>query len=188
MPKLRTVAIVGAATLLFAGAAVAATAKVKTMQVSLPDGSIANITYVGDVAPKVAIEPVDVQAAYADPFAAMERDFARVSAMMEAQHRQAMEQIAAMQQQAAVSAQPGKVFIAGTMPRGSSYSYTMVSSSNGQGSCTQTVEWRSDGAGKEPQVRRASSGDCGAAKSGEGDKPVPASVSQKAAPVDPRSI
>jgi hypothetical protein len=182
MPKLRTVVIAGAATLLFAGAAVAATAKVKTMQVSLPDGSIANITYVGDVAPKVVFEPVDVQAAYSDTFAAMERDFARVSAIMEAQHRQAM------QQQVAVSAQPGKVFIAGTMPRGSSYSYTMVSSSNGQGSCTQTVEWRSEGVGKEPQVRRASSGDCGAAKNGEGDKPVPASVSQNAASVDPRSI
>jgi hypothetical protein len=74
------------------------------------------------------------------------------------------------------------------MPQGSSYSYTMVSPSNGQGSCTQTIEWRSDGAGKEPQVTRASSGDCGAARSGEGDKPVPVSVAQKPAPVDPRSI
>jgi hypothetical protein len=118
----------------------------------------------------------------------MDRDFARVSAMMEAERQQAMQQVAAMQQQAAAGAQPGKVFVAGTMPTGSSYSYTVVSSSNGQGSCTQSVEWRSDGAGKEPQVTRASSGDCGAAKSGEGDKPVPVSAPQKAQPVDPRSI
>jgi hypothetical protein len=181
--------IAGAATLLFAGAAVAATAELHTMQVNLPDGSVAQITYVGDTAPKVAIEPVDGQAAaYLDPFAAMDRDFARMSAMMEAQRQQAMQQVAAMQQQAAAGAQPGKVFIAGTMPQGTSYSYTVVSSSNGQGSCTQSVELRSDGAGKEPQVTRASSGDCGAAKSGEGDKPVPVSAPQKAAPVDPRSI
>lgn len=190
MPKLRTAMIAGAATLLFAGVAVAATANLHTMQVSLPDGSVAQITYVGDTAPKVAIAPVDAQAAAsADPFAAMDRDFARVSAMMAAQHQQAMQQVAAMQQQAAAAgAQPGKVFIAGTMPQGSSYSYSVVSSSNGRGSCTQSVEWRSDGAGKEPQVTRASSGDCGAAKSGEGDKPVPVSAPQKAQPVDPRSI
>jgi hypothetical protein len=187
MPKLRTVVIAGAATILFAGAAVAATAKVQTMQVSLPDGSIASITYTGNVAPRVAIEPADAQAAHADPFAVMERDFARVSAMMEAQDQRAMQEIAAMQQQT-VSAKPAKDSIAGTMPRGSSYSYMMVSSSNGQGSCTQTVEWRSDGASEEPKVTRASSGDCGSAKDGEGDKPVPVSVSPKAARVDPRSI
>jgi len=185
MPKLRTALIAGAATLLFAGVAVAATAKFHTMQVSLPDGSVARITYAGDVAPKVAVEPVDAQAAaYVDPFAAMERDMA----LVQQRHAEVMRQIAAMQQQAAAQAQSGQVVVTGNMPAGSSYSYSMVSSSNGNGSCTQTVEWRSDGSGKQPQVTRASSGDCGAVKGGEGDKPVPASAPRKAAPVDPRSI
>jgi hypothetical protein len=185
MPKLRAAAIAGAATLLFAGAAAAATAQLHTMQVDLPDGSVAQITYAGDVAPKVAVEPVDVQAAaYVDPFAAMEREMA----LMEQRHAEMMRQVAAMQQQAAASGQAGQVLATGNMPAGTSYSYTMVSTSNGDGACTQTVEWRSDGSGKAPQVTRASSGDCGAAKAGEGDKVVPVSAPAKAKPVDPRSI
>jgi hypothetical protein len=183
MPKLRTALIAGAATLLFAGVAVAATAKFHTMQVNLPDGSVAQITYAGDVAPKVAVEPVDARAdAYADPFAAMERDMA----LVEQRNAEVMRQVAAMQQQAAAGGQPGQFVVTG--PAGASYSYTMVSSSTGNGTCTQTVEWRSDGSGKQPQVTRASSGDCGAVKGGEGDKPVPVSAPAKPAPVDPRSI
>jgi hypothetical protein len=183
MPKLRTALIAGAATLLFAGAATAATAKFHTMQVSLPDGSTAQITYAGDVAPKVSFEPVDAQlAAFVDPFVAMEREMA----LMEQRHAAMMREVAAMQRQAA--AQPGQFVVTGNMPRGTSYSYTMVSSSTGNGTCTQTVEWRSDGSGKQPQVTRASSGDCGAVKSGEGDKPVLVSAPAKPAPVDPRTI
>ncbi len=191
MPKLRTAILAGGATLLFAGAAVAATAQFHTMSVNLPDGSVAHITYAGDVAPKVAVDEADAQAAaYADPFAAMDRDFARVSAMMEQQRQQMMQQVAAMQRQGQQqgAGQPGQLVVTGNMPAGSSYSYSMVSSSNGKGTCSQTVEWRSDGSGREPQVTRASSGDCGAIKGGEGDKPVPASAPQKAAAVDPRSI
>ena len=95
----------------------------------------------------------------------------------------------AMQRQApAGSGSAGHVVVTGNMPAGSSYSYTMVSSSDGKASCTQTVEWRSDGSGKAPQVTRASSGDCGTAKAGEGDQVVPVSAPAKAAPVDPRSI
>lgn len=193
MPKLRTAVLAGAATVLFAGAAAAATAKFHTMSVDLPDGSVAHIQYVGDVAPKVSVEPVDArQVAFLDPFAAMDRQFAdlqRVSAMMERQHAEMMRQLATAQAQATAAARPGGQFVVtGNMPAGSSYQYTIVSSSSGKGTCTQTVEWRSDGAGKQPQVTRASSGDCGAVKGGEGDKVVPVSAPAKAAPVDPRSI
>lgn len=192
MIKLRTAVLTGAGTLLFAGAAVAATAKFHTMSVDLPDGSVAHITYAGDVAPKVAIDDADSDAdsaggaAFADPFAAMNGDFARVSVMMARQQQMMMQQVAAMQQQAA--AHPGQMVVTGNMPAGSSYSYTMVSSSNGKGTCSQSVEWRSNGDGKAPMVTRASSGDCGAAKSGEGDKPVQVSAPQQPAQVDPRSI
>ncbi|MBW8755417.1 MAG: hypothetical protein JF595_14985 [Sphingomonadales bacterium] len=188
MPKLRNAAIAGAATLLFAGAAVAATARFHTMAINLPDGSVAHITYAGDVAPKVSVDAADtLDAAYADPVMAMDRDLARVSAMMEAQRQQMMREVAAMQQQA-VAGQTGQLVVTGNLPAGSSYHYTMVSTSSGKSSCTQTVEWRSDGPGKQPQVTKASAGDCGTAKSGEGDKPVPVSAPQRAAPVDPRSI
>jgi hypothetical protein len=185
MPKLRTALIAGSATLLFAGAAAAATAKFHTMQVNLPDGSVAHITYTGDVAPRVAVEPANAQAvAYFDPFAAMDREMA----LMEQRSAEMMRQVAAIQRQGVTAGHPGQFVVAGNMPAGTSYSYTMVSSSSGNGTCTQTVEWRSDGSGKQPQVTRASSGDCGAVKGGEGDKPVPVSAPAKPAPFDPRTI
>jgi hypothetical protein len=189
MPKLRTALLAGAGTLLFAGVATAATAKFHTMSVDLPDGSVAQIQYVGDVAPKVSVVPVAAEdAAYADPFAAMDADFARVSAMMEQQQEDMMRQVALMQRDAATSGQPGQFVVTGNLPAGTSYHYTMVSTSGGNGTCTQSVEWRSDGSGKQPQVMRTSSGDCGAVKSGEGDKPVPVSAPQKVTPVDPHTI
>jgi hypothetical protein len=184
MSKLRTAVLAGGATLLFAGAAAAATAEFHTMNVALPDGSVAHISYQGEVAPQVTVEPVDARAlAYVDPFAAMEREMA----LIEQRHADMMRQVAAMQRQAAAGGQPGQIVVTGNMPAGTSYSYTMVSSSTGSGSCTQTVEWRSDGSGKAPQVTRASSGDCSAVKRGEG-KAIPVSTPAKPAPVDPRSI
>jgi hypothetical protein len=112
-----------------------------------------------------------------------------MAAMMEQQRQETMHQVAAVQQQAAAAgSRAGQLVVSGNMHAGSSNQYTMVSSSSGNGTCTQSVEWRSDGSGKEPQVTRTSSGDCDAVKSGEGDKPVPASVPAKPARVDPRSI
>jgi hypothetical protein len=186
MPKLRTVALAGGVSLLFAGAAFAAAEKLHTMKVDLPDGSVAHITYAGDVAPKVAVEPGDARQMVAyDPFAAMDREMA----VMEQRHAQIMQQVAEMQRAAASgqAAQPGQVLISGNLPTGSSYSYTMVSSANGKTACTQTVEYRSDGSSAEPKVTHASSGDCDAVKMN--DKPVTVSA-PKEAPVrhDPLSI
>lgn len=190
MPKLRTAVIAGAATLLLASAAYAATAQFHTMSVDLPDGSVAHITYAGDVAPKVAVaaNPAEYLGVAADPFLAMDQDFARVSAIMQAQRQDMMRQVAAMQRQGVAGGQAAPFVVTGTMPAGAEYSYTMVSTSNGGKSCTRTVEWRSNGVAKVPQVTRASAGDCGAVKAGEGVKPVPVSAPARAAPIDPRSI
>lgn len=186
MPKLRTALIACGASLLFAGAAFAAAEKFHTLKVDLPDGSVAHITYAGDVAPKVAIEPGDPrQLAAFDPFAAMERDIA----LMEQRHAQILQQVAQMQRAAAEgqAAHPGQVLVSGNLPAGSSYSYTMVSTSTGKNGCTQTVEYRSDGAAAEPKVTRTSSGDCDAIRMN--DQPVPASAPAREAPRhDPRSI
>jgi len=138
--------------------------RMRTMQVALPDGSLAEIEYAGDVAPRVEVVPVEQRQVRAyDPFAEMER----ISAMMEARHAAMMEQMAAMQQRvqaarAAGTAAPGQVVVTGTMPAGSSYSYTMVSTSSGANGCTQVVEYSSDGSSAEPKVTRTSSGDCSA--------------------------
>jgi hypothetical protein len=189
MRKLRTVVLAGAAALLCAGVAVAATTEFHSISVNLPDGGIAHIEYAGDVAPRVAIAPAAARDA-ADSMFAMDPDFARISAMMARQQQEMMRQVAALRNQAAAGAQgqAGQFVVTGNMPAGSSYQYTMVSSSSGNGSCTQSIEWRSDGANKQPQVTRASSGDCGAVQGGEGSKPVPASAGQQAAVADGRTI
>jgi hypothetical protein len=184
--KLRTMVLAGAASVLVAGAAVAATGKLKTMQVDLHDGTVAQIEYAGDVAPRVILLPVPQAAAVVDPFAELDR----MTAQMQQHHQMMIQQMAALQQKAASGAvQPGQVVVTSNMPAGSSYEYTVVSTSNGQGgSCTQTIEWKSDGSAKEPQVTRASSGDCDAVK--PNDKPVPASApqAQPEKPFDPRTI
>ena len=183
MPKLRTLALAGGASLLFAGTAIAAE-KLHTMEVDLQDGSLVHITYAGDIAPKVAVAPVDARRAVAyDPFAAMEREFAA----MRERHAQIMQRVAEVQRAAAASGQPDQVVVSGNLPAGTSYSYTVVSSSNGRNACTQTVQWRSDGSGAQPKVTRASSGDCDAVKMNE--RPAPVSTMPKQAPRhDPRSI
>jgi hypothetical protein len=152
------------------------------MKVALPDGSIAHIEYVGNVAPKVEVQPVDRQeVAFADPFFADAMmqfvDFARIQAAMD-QQMHAMMQMAAQAEHVTASGAPGQVLVSGNLPVGTTVHYTYVSSTNGKNSCTQTVEWRSDGSGQQPQVTRASSGDCAAVKQGEGDKPVQVSAPQ----------
>jgi hypothetical protein len=159
MRKLHAALLAAGGLALAAGAAHAA-GKVNTMNIALPDGTVAQIAYQGDVAPQISVAPV---AAY-DPFAEMER----MSAIMQARHEAMMRQVAAMQQQVLAARQagtqqaatgvPGQIVVATDLPAGS-YSYSMVSTTTGNG-CTQTVEWRSDGAAKEPQVTRTSAGDC----------------------------
>lgn len=179
--KLRTLVLAGAASILVTGAALAATGKLKTAQVDLHDGSVAQSEYVGEVAPNVTVTQTAL-----DPFAELDR----MTAQMEQQHAMMQQQMAALQQQAASGAvQPGQVVVTSNMPAGSSYQYTVVSTSNGKGgSCTRTIEWKSDGSAREPQVTRASSGDCDAVK--PSDKPVPISApqAQPAKPFDPRTI
>src|SRR5690348_8036185 len=98
MRLMRTTILAGGAALLALGTAAYAADKLHTMNVALPDGSVAQISYTGDVAPTVAVAPPDaVPVAYADPFAELER----MAASMEAQHRAMMQQVAAMEQAAA---------------------------------------------------------------------------------------
>src|SRR5690348_14154562 len=94
----RKIILAGSAALLALGTAAAAADKLHTMNVALPDGSVAHIQYVGDVAPHVVVRPVEaVPVAFVDPFAEMDQVFAA----MEAQHQAIMQQVAQMQQAAA---------------------------------------------------------------------------------------
>lgn len=151
-----------------------------TINVTLPDGAAARVTYQGTVAPRVALVPVGVAGAAfapiavgavpgdpfaADPlFAALERQQVEMVRQMNAMRQEALRQavIAQGAAQASAAGAPGAVRV-GSLPAGASFRYSVTSISNGAHGCTQTVEWRSDGSGKEPQVIRAASGDCDAA-------------------------
>mgnify|MGYP001557517343 CR=1 FL=1 len=151
----RTTILAGGAALLLAGTAAYAAEKLHTMNVSLPDGSVAQIEYTGDVAPKVAVQPADaVPIAFVDPFA----DLDRMAAYMEAQHQAMMQQVAEMERTAAEggSAAPGVVTVSGNLPAGTHFTY--VSSTTDANGCTQTVEYSSDGSSQQPKVTRTSAG------------------------------
>jgi hypothetical protein len=175
----RTTILAGAGLLLVAGTAAAAAEKLHTMNVSLPDGSVAQIEYSGDVAPQVTVQPTEAQAAaYADPFAELDR----MAAYMEAQHQAMMQQVAAMEKAAvqAGTAAPGQMTLVGNLPAGTQFSY--VSSTTDEHGCTQTVEYSSDGSSAQPKVTRTSAGSCDKAKS---DAPVAASAPKQPEPEGP---
>jgi hypothetical protein len=158
--KLPAIAI-GVAAAALAGTAIAATtAKTHKMDVPLPDGSIAHITYVGDVAPKVSVDPRPLaygQADWAAPFPS----FAGFDRMIQEMNRQTEQMMRQAQQ---MSARPGVAapYIASysNLPAGQT-STTVVSVSNGGATCTRSTEVVSQGPGKPPKVTSSVSGQCG---------------------------
>src|SRR4051794_37511136 len=101
MRPVRTLLVAGAASLALAGAAIAAGENMHVMSVQLPDGSIEQVHYRGDVAPKIvmvpaaAVSPVSLfESAFGpdSPFALMDR----ISAQMEAQTSAMMRQAATL--------------------------------------------------------------------------------------------
>lgn len=158
----------GAATV--AGVALAADRQ-HVLNVVMPDGTVAQVHYVGDVAPRVVVAPTadPMLAAFGgdSPFAM----FDRISAQMDAQMNAMMRQASMMA--AAAPAANGQVSEAAlkSLPVGTvSYSVTSFSSGNGA-SCSQSVQVTSLGANEAPKVVRQNSGDCSAMNSRQ---PTPA--------------
>jgi hypothetical protein len=157
----------GAAAVALAGAAVAATPKTHKMDVPLPDGSVAHIQYVGDVAPKVTVAPAPLADA-ASPWALPFGSFAGFDRMMEEMNRRT-EQMMRQAQEMARQPAGASPYIAsyGNLPAGET-STTVVSVSNGGSTCTRTTEVVSQGAGKPPKVTSSVSGQCGPAAAPSG--------------------
>jgi len=182
MRKLRTALLAGAGALLVAGAAVAAE-KYHVMNVALPDGSVAQVQYQGEVAPRIVVADLPVQhIALADPFADMDSIFAA----MELQHRQMMQRVAQMEAQMADAlkhAQSETRTVSttdGASPANGVVEYSFVSTTKSNG-CTTSVQWRSDGSGAEPQIYKTSSGACAAKP--EDVRPTKAAAPAKPAPL-----
>ncbi len=167
--------LAGAAALGLAGVAVAAADTAHVMNVAMPDGSVAQIHYVGDTPPQLVAVPAAQTVAMADPFAMMDRIAYEMDRRMDA-----MLQQASAMQQAAPNGQLSEAALK-SMPAGTvSYSYTSYSSGNGA-SCSQSVQVTSLGQNQAPKVERQSQGDCSAVNT---RKPTPAVIEAK--PEQPR--
>jgi len=170
--KLPAFAIAALCVATIAGTAVAATRNSHVMEISLPDGAVAHVEYVGNVAPKVTIEPAatpDGEWAPLPAFAGFDRMIAEMNRQSEALIRQAQQ---LESQHVGVGAAP-YVASFGSSPAGMS-STTIVSYSNGSGTCTRTTEAISQGPGKPPKVSSSVTGNCGA--SANPVRPAPSSA------------
>jgi len=162
MRKLRTVVLSGVAALAVAGAALAATRDMHVMKVGLPDGSVARIKYAGDVAPKVIVAPAPdavplsfLGVVDAAPFTA----FDRIAASMDRDMDAMVHEIVAFQPM--LPSADGKIDLAalGKLPPGT-VRYQLVSTSDGSGTCSRSVEVTSYGPDHKPRIVSNSVGNC----------------------------
>jgi len=143
------------------GAALAQSPQYHVMNLTLPDGGVAHIRYVGNTPPRVAISdaPVPIFAAMPSffgpdsPFAEMQR----ISAAMDRQADQMFREVAAMQSGAAA---PNLITVS-EMPAGSR-AYSFVSAMNGSNVCSRSMVITSEGNGAAPHVVTHTSGNCSA--------------------------
>ena len=177
MRTLTKLLLAGAGAAAVAGASLAAD-RAHVLNVALPDGSIAQVHYTGDVAPRVIVAPQAVPVEYvaADPFAM----FDRIAFAMDRQMDAMMSQAAMLTRAAPAGGQISEAALKSLPPGTVSYSYTSYSSGNGA-QCSQSVQVTSLGANQAPKVIKQSSGDCNAMNS---RGPTPAV--QQAKPLTPK--
>ena len=156
MRKALGLVLAGLGAVTLTGAAVAASRDTHTMNVPLPDGSVAHVEYVGNVAPKVTISPAPLSGPFAQ-FGMFDRSAFDIQRQIDAMMRQ-IDSVA----RTPVAGTPGlNVAAYGNAPAGTQ-SVTVVSTSNGAATCTRTTEVTSQGTGKPPKVVTSVSGNCGA--------------------------
>lgn len=190
MPRVHAALFAGAA-VLAAGTASAATGQWHTTTVDLPDGSVAEIQYLGEVPPRVTVSMPVVQDDQADEIAEYEEDDALPAATRARRVVQARPQ----PRPAAPYPAAPQFIVAGDVPKGSTYEYTLITTGLDGRVCAQRTEWRSRGKGKEPEIRRSDTGEGCAATSGGGPAmpasvpvPAPPIPRPKIVPVDPDAI
>ena len=185
MRKISKFLIAGAGAMALAGVALAAADNHHVMNVVLPDGSVAQVHYVGNVAPQVVAVPSAevVPMAMVDPFAMIDR----ISYEMDRQMDAMLQQAAAVTRAApGANGQLSEAALTNLPPGTGSYSFTSYSSGNGA-SCSQSVQVTSLGQNQAPKVERQSQGDCSAVNT---RKPTPAVIEAKpeAPKVTPASL
>jgi hypothetical protein len=171
MKTFHKVALAAVATAL-AGTAIAASSQTHVMKVPLPDGSVARVQYVGDVAPKVTVDPAPLAPGFWT--SGMMPSFANFDRMIQQMDRETQAIMRQVQQMPLSGGVPAlNVASYGNMPAGAN-SVSIVSVSNGGGTCTRRTEVVSQGAGKPPKVTSSVSGNCAA--SARPQAPAPAAL------------
>ena len=172
----RKAALAGLASLALAGGAWAAgkpgKADVNVMQVALPGGGVATISYSGEVAPRVVVgqgpsESGAARSAALDRYraamayrAALLRERMRLHmAALEAQARAAGAEGARAMRRVGL---PGLGTAAGVSLPPGAVSYSSVTRVTGNGTCTETVQVTRTSADAQPRVVRRTSGTCAA--------------------------
>lgn len=169
MKVLHKVALAAAATAL-AGTAIAANRNSHMMNVPLPDGSVAHVQYVGDVPPKVTIDPAPLAPGFWT--SGMLPSFANFDRMIQQMDRETQAMMRQVQKMPAAGGVPGlNVASYGNMPAGAN-SVSIVSVSNGGGTCTRRTDVVSQGVGKPPKVTTSVSGNCAASAQPQAPAPV----------------
>jgi hypothetical protein len=169
MRPLRKSVLAGAAAIALAGVAGFAAAEIKNahkLDVRLPDGAVAHIRYVGDTPPTVSVasEPMALSSLSpasdpfgpASPFAALER----ISETMDRQADAMFREVSAQSARAFTGPDLMQVDLAKLPPGAQGFS--MVSTIAWNDVCTRSVQYRSLGDGKPPQVVTRTSGTCSA--------------------------
>jgi hypothetical protein len=157
MRKALGLVLAGLGAVTLTGAAVAASRDNHTLNVPLPDGSVAHVNYVGSVAPKVTVSPAPLATAWSQ-FPMFDRSAFDVERQIDAM----MREIHAIARSPIAGAPGFNVAAYGDAPAGSS-SVTIVTTSNGSKMCTRRTDVTSEGPGKPPKVVSSLSGECGAA-------------------------
>lgn len=152
--------IASASMLGVAGATMAAADRAHVMNVALPDGSIAQIHYVGDAVPRIAVAPAPemtpVGIVGADPFAL----FDRISLAMDRQMATMLDRASMLAAGTPdASAHMSEAALQSLPPGTVSYSYTSYSSGNGA-ACSQSVQVTALGKDQPAKIVRQSQGDC----------------------------
>lgn len=158
MRNVRAAVLAGAAALLVAGTALAANKDTRMLNIALPDGSVAHVEYVGDVAPRVAAEPLQqfTRIQLLDPFdVAPFAMLDQVSAMMDQQVEALTGQVRAPETQP--FADNGKPALDALPNRTASYSFVSI---DGNRSCTRSWQVTLSDKAEAPKVIATSSGDC----------------------------
>ena len=145
MPKMPLIVVSGLAAAAAAGSAFAAQPKSHALDVPLADGSVVHVEYVGNIAPKVTVKPVPLDAPGTAWAPTSLPSFAGLDKMIAEMNRRAAAMMREVRQMPRGSVAPGlNIASYGAMPAGAN-SVSVVSVSNGGGTCTRTTEIVSQG-------------------------------------------